>query len=45
MLQNDQNQLDYAMLPFVMRDLVNMVMKKKMLLNCGIQAHYHFMKH
>ena len=31
MLQNDQNQLDYAMLPFVMRDLVNMVMKKKML--------------
>ena len=29
MLQNDQNQLDYAMLPFVMRDLVNMVMKKK----------------
>ena len=31
MLQNDQNQLDYAMLPFVMRELVNMVMKKKML--------------
>ena len=30
MLQNDQNQLDYAMLPFVMRELVNMVMKKKM---------------
>lgn len=31
MLQNDQNQLDYAMLPFVMRELVNMVMKKKIL--------------
>lgn len=29
MLQNDQNQLDYAMLPFVMRELVNMVMKKR----------------
>ena len=31
MLQNDQNQLGYAMLPFVMRELVNMVMKKKTL--------------
>lgn len=31
MLQNNQNQLDYAMLPFVMRELVNMVMKKKIL--------------
>lgn len=31
MLQNDQNQLDYAMLPFVMRELVDMVMKKKTL--------------
>ena len=31
MLQKDQNQLGYAMLPFVMRELVNMVMKKKTL--------------
>jgi hypothetical protein len=31
MLQNNQNQLDYAMLPFVMRELVDMVMKKKIL--------------
>ena len=31
MLQNNQNQLDYAILPFVMRELVDMVMKKKIL--------------
>lgn len=31
MLQYNQNQLDSAMLPFVMRELANMVMKKKTL--------------